>query len=49
VSIEGARLAPDKKANRRYYGGRVDPEKLLFGPQTLELRPEAKKLLALLP
>ena len=30
VSLEGARLAPDEKSNRAYYGATIAPESLLF-------------------
>ena len=30
VSLEGARLAPDEKSNRSFYGAAVVPESLLF-------------------
>jgi lipid-binding SYLF domain-containing protein len=49
VSLEGARLAPDEKANGQYYGAPVTARTLLFGLSTVELPPEAREFLNALP
>ena len=49
VSIEGARLAPDRKANRRYYGRSIPPKGILFRDAVTDLRPEARAFLDALP
>ncbi len=49
VSVEGARLAPDKKAIRDYYGRRIWPEDILFEHKVPKLPREARELVALLP
>ena len=49
VSIEGARLGPDRKANRKYYGRVVPVKTLLFDHRAPEVRPEARAFLAVLP
>jgi len=49
VSIEGARLGPDRKANRRYYGQPIPAKTILFGQRVTEVPPEARAFLAVLP
>ncbi len=49
LSLEGARLAPDQKAIRRYYGKRIFPETILFDHQVPWVPEEAKEFLAVLP
>lgn len=49
VSIEGGRLGPSTKANRRYYGQPLPAKAILFEDRVTELRPEARALLDLLP
>jgi len=40
ISLEGARLAPDQDANRKFYGARVGAEAILFRGEVAN-RPEA--------
>ena len=49
VSVEGARLAPDQKAIREYYGRRVWPEDILFEHRVPRLSREARELVKALP
>src|SRR6266487_4158120 len=49
VSLEGARLAPDEKANREFYGARVAPESLLFAHQAPRNPPAAQEFRSALP
>lgn len=49
ISVEGARLAPDRKANRKYYGRSIPPKSILFRDAVKELRPEARAFLDALP
>lgn len=49
VSVEGARLAPDLKAIRNYYGKRIWPEDILFEHRVPKLPREARELVKLLP
>ncbi len=49
VSLEGARLAPDEKANGAYYGTPVTAEGLLFGSTTPTLPASATVFLHVLP
>jgi len=49
ISLEGARLAPDEKANEEYYRVPASAKWLLFGQGTPKSPPEAKELLSTLP
>ena len=49
ISLEGARLAPDKKANATYYGAPVTTEALLFGKGAPRVPDSAKGFLEALP
>src|SRR5207253_487750 len=49
VSLEGARLAPDDKANAQYYGAPTSARSLLFGHDAKESPPEAQAFLNALP
>ena len=49
LSIEGARLAPHKKAIARYYGEGLSPDELLFGGRKMDLPKESVRLLEKLP
>src|SRR5262245_61658712 len=49
VSLEGARLGPDKEANAEYYGKDVTAKELLFGHHTPSSPPEAAEFRAALP
>jgi lipid-binding SYLF domain-containing protein len=49
VSLEGARVAPDQKAIRQYYGQRIFPEVILFDQEVPKLGPEAEQFLDILP
>lgn len=49
ISLEGARLAVDEKAIRRYYGEWLDPEALLFSHQAPSLPAEARAFVQALP
>ncbi len=49
LSLEGARLAPDQKAIRRYYGKRIFPETILFDHEVPWVPEEAQEFLAVLP
>lgn len=49
VSIEGARLGPDRKSNRKYYGRGIPVKTILFDQRVPEVRPEARAFLAELP
>lgn len=49
ISFEGARLAPDTKANRSYYGEEVAAEALLFQRQAPRNPAEAQAFRAALP
>ncbi len=49
LSLEGARLAPDQKAIRRYYGKRIFPEVILFDHDVPSVSEEGREFLAVLP
>ena len=49
ISLEGARLAPDTKANQQYYGTAVSAESLLFAHQAPKSTPEEQEFLKALP
>jgi len=49
ISLEGARLAPDEKANREYYGAPVSARTLLFDHQAPSNPPEAREFVSALP
>lgn len=49
ISLEGARLAPDRSANQTFYGSAVDPAKLLFEGQAPRTPESAKEFLGVLP
>lgn len=49
VSIQGGRLAPDEKANTRYYGRWIAPKTILFEHKVPEVPAEARVFLAKLP
>lgn len=49
ISLEGARLAPDEKANAQYYGAPAPARSLLFGHQAPKNPPEAGEFLETLP
>jgi lipid-binding SYLF domain-containing protein len=49
ISVEGARLAPDKKWIERYYGDRAWPDDILFEQQAPSSPPESARFLAALP
>lgn len=49
VSIEGARLGPDRKSNRKYYGRAIPVKTILFDHRVPEVRPEARAFLDELP
>lgn len=49
LSLEGARLAPNTKANAEYYGREVTAKALLFDHQAPRLPAEAKEFLSALP
>ncbi|TMQ57184.1 MAG: lipid-binding SYLF domain-containing protein [Candidatus Eisenbacteria bacterium] len=49
ISLEGARLAPQKDANAEYYGKPIGAQDLLFGHNAPVVRAEAKEFLAALP
>jgi lipid-binding SYLF domain-containing protein len=49
VSLEGARLAPDNKAIRLFYGSQVSAETLLFGHKAPRNPPEAEEFRRTLP
>lgn len=49
LSVEGARLAPDTKANATYYGRRVDPARVLFDHQVPRRPDSAASFLDALP
>jgi len=49
VSLQGARLALNHKANERYYGKRVRPEEILFEHQVPRLSAEARAFARALP
>jgi lipid-binding SYLF domain-containing protein len=49
ISLEGARLAPQKSTNDAYYGAPVSPEKVLFEHKAPPMRAEAKDFVAALP
>jgi lipid-binding SYLF domain-containing protein len=49
VSLEGARLAPDTKANREYYGSRVSADSLLFGRHEPKSPPASQEFRSALP
>lgn len=49
ISLEGARLAPNHKAIRRYYGKRLWPDEILFEHKVPHLPPEARAFQRALP
>ena len=49
LSLEGAKLGPDKDATNRFYGEPVDPKAVLFEQKTPASPPSAQKFLAVLP
>ena len=49
VSLEGARLAPDAKANQAYYGAPVNPSSVLFEKKVPKLPESAKEWRAAIP
>jgi len=49
LSLEGARLAPDDKANREYYGSPISAQSLLFERRAPRNPPEAREFRAALP
>lgn len=49
VSIEGARLGPDRKSNRKYYGRAIPVKTILFDHRVPNLPPEARAFLDELP
>lgn len=49
LSFEGSWLAPDNKANRKYYGEIVDAESILFDHQVPRRPASASRFTALLP
>lgn len=49
VSIEGARLGPDRKSNHKYYGRAIPVKTILFDHRVPEVRPEARAFLDVLP
>lgn len=49
ISLEGARLAPDEKANREYYGSPVSAESLLFAGRGIEDPAESREFRRRLP
>jgi len=49
ISLEGARLAPDEKANEQYYGVPASARWLLFGHDRPHNPPEAAELLSAFP
>lgn len=49
VSLEGARLAPDDNANRKYYGEKVEAAALLFDRRAPRIPDEARAFLEALP
>jgi lipid-binding SYLF domain-containing protein len=49
LSVEGARLAPDKKETAEYYGPSVTPKQLLFGKAPATVPAEAEEFRKALP
>ena len=49
ISVEGARLAPDRKWIEDYYGDRAWPDDILFEHQAPSSPPESARFLAVLP
>lgn len=49
ISLEGARLAPDEKANQEYYGAPVSAQSLLFGSHAPKRPPESREFVSGLP
>ena len=49
LSLEGSRLAPDNKANRKYYQQTVDAESILFDHRVPRRAASASRFTALLP
>lgn len=49
VSIEGARLGPDRKSNRKFYGKPIPVKTILFEHRVPEIPPEAQAFLDVLP
>ncbi len=49
ISIEGARLAPERSWTTRYYGRRLWPDEVLFGKVAPEAPPGMSEFLAALP
>lgn len=49
VSLEGARLSQDNKANRKYYGQKVTAKQLLFEHKRIPVRAEAAAFVTAMP
>jgi lipid-binding SYLF domain-containing protein len=49
ISLEGARLAPEKKANDAYYGAPVSSADILFHHKAPVVRAEAREFIGALP
>ena len=49
ISLEGARLAPDRRANQRYYGAPVDAQAILFGHQARAMPASGREFVSALP
>lgn len=49
ISLEGARLAPDEKANQQYYGKATSARALLLEHEAARIPPEAQSFLDALP
>jgi len=49
ISLEGARVAPDDRANRRYYGATADAKRMLREHKAPSNPPEARAFVAALP
>ena len=49
ISLEGARLGPDEKANAKYYGAPASAKTLLFDHTAPKSLPEANEFLGALP
>ncbi len=49
ISLDGARVAPDKKAIRQFYGRNIPAEQLLFDHPVAEMPPAAQTFTGVLP
>lgn len=49
VSLEGARLAPDEKDNKKFYGKSASAKDLLFGDAKISMPTEAQSFISVLP